>query len=459
MQSGLRRGIGIERRTFLKGGLVLSATLGLGAPFRALAQGGVHIGPSPDYGPLGPTPDANTGLSLLQLPPDFSYVSMSFTGDPMPHGAQVPGLHDGGAALAGPGRRVHYVRNHEQSFVASRPDRQTSFAPARLTYDAGGAPGGTTTVVFDPSSGQHVRTYPSLSGTVRNCAGGPTPWNSWLSCEETLAGTSDVLEQTHGWVFEVPAKGRTKPAPIVGLGRFSHEAAAVDPATGIVYETEDRGQSGIYRFVPNRYGRLQNGGTLQMLRVPAVPGLITGQGLANGEQFDVDWVPIADPTSNPFAQGRDQGGAIFRRGEGMWYGNGRIHFCSTNGGVAGQGQIFELDPASNQLTMLFESPGAEVLSQPDNVTVSPHGGILLCEDPFGNAVFVRGLSPQGEIFDFVRNDVVFDEPPNDVIAAGDYRSSEFAGASFSPDGVWLFLNVQRPGITFAITGPWERGPL
>ena len=154
-----------------------------------------------------------------------------------------------------------------------------------------------------------------------------------------------------------------------------------------------------------------------------------------------------------------QGGAIFRRGEGIWYGRGRIEFCATTGGAAGAGQVWQLDPWRDRLTLLFESPGRSVLNRPDNIAISPGGGSLLCEDGPGPPLYVRGLTRDGELFDLVRNDVVLDEAPNPSIGAGDYRTSEFAGASFSHNGRWLFVSVQRPGITFAITGPWRRGPL
>jgi secreted PhoX family phosphatase len=455
---------GIQRRDFLKGSVAIAASVGLGAPFEALAASGTRLDASPDYGPLGPVDDRNTGLPLLQLPREFSYVSMSWTGDPMRHGGQVPSRHDGGAALRGPGGRVHYVRNHEQSFVPGPPALASSFAPRILSYDGGNAPGGTTTVVFDPDSGGHLHTIPSLSGTVRNCAGGPTPWNSWLSCEETLDGPGDAafgadLEQTHGWVFEVPAHKRAKPDPIVGLGRFVHEAAAVDPRTGVVYQTEDQRSSGIYRFVPDRPGRLHRGGTLQMLRIAGQPRFDTSDGVATGSVFPVEWVTVSDPANDPFSQGFDAGGAVFKRGEGMWYGSDHIFFTCTSAGAAGEGQVWELDPAGNRLRLIFESPAPEVLDNPDNIALSPRGGIVVCEDGSGPDSFVRGLTRAGEIFDFVKNDVSLEASPNGVVAPGDYRGSEFAGASFTPDGRWLFVSVQTPGITFAITGPWERGTL
>lgn len=451
-----RRQPGWSRRSLLFAGAAAAGATFAG-PFEVLAKAGKWIGPSPEYGPLAPVPDDATGLPLLSLPAGFRYVSFSWTGDPMEDGSPTPARHDGGAALRGPSGRVHYVRNHELQFPAA-PRR--SFAPAGSSWDPGGAPGGTTTVMFDPEQGSHLGTYPSLSGTVRNCAGGPTPWNTWLSCEETLVspGGAAGLQRTHGWVFEVPATGPADPTPLVDLGRFVHEAAAVDPETGFVYLTEDRNISGLYRFVPDHYGRLRDGGRLEMLRIPGLPVFNTGTGLASGSTFEVDWVPIDAPAQGPILQGLSQGGAFFRRGEGLWHGSGRIHFTCTSAGAAGAGQVWALDPRRDLLKLLFESPGATLLDRPDNVTISPQGSVLLCEDG-ARPNFLRGLTRRGEIFDFARNDMVLPSSPNGVVAPGDYRFSELAGASFDAEGKWLFVNVQTPGVTLAITGPWESGPL
>jgi secreted PhoX family phosphatase len=266
-------------------------------------------------------------------------------------------------------------------------------------------------------------------------------------------------------VFDVPADGAGDPEPIRDMGRFSHEAVAADPVTGFIYETEDAGgSSGFYRFVPHNRNRLGDGGRLFMLKVATENLANLGLSYLNGTTLPVEWVEIGQPDSaSPtmpgnfvWAQGRAHGAATFGRLEGCWYGNDRkIYVVSTNGGI-GQGQVWTYDPREETITLLFESPGAAVLNAPDNITVSPRGGLVLCEDG-GGEEFVHGLTVDGEIFPFAKNTVVLNGERNGF--AGDYRGSEFAGACYSPDGAWLFVNTQSPGITFAITGPWANGAL
>lgn len=253
--------------------------------------------------------------------------------------------------------------------------------------------------------------------------------------------------QRHGYVFEVPADGTASGEPLVGLGRFSHEAAAVDPATGIVYLTEDATPSGLYRFVPAVPGDLAAGGQLQMLAIGAT-SVQTYSDTGPHSYGEVTWVDIDIPDPAPGTpgtvfEGIAKGGATFERGEGIWYGNDRIYFVSTSGGPA-RGQVFELNPVTDELRLIFHSPSLDVLDSPDNICVSPRGGIVLCEDGSGQE-YVHGLTPDGSIFRFAENLI---------------NGSEWAGATFEPkNGSWLFVNLQSPGITFAITGPWRQGVL
>jgi secreted PhoX family phosphatase len=442
----------MQRRSFLRSAATAAASLPLSAfASRAVAN------PRPNgtgYGPLITALDETTGLPLLELPAGFRYKSLGWTGDVMLNGQPTPAAHDGMVALHWHGHRVRLVRNHETGLG-------TPFT--NVAYDSG-ASGGTTTIEFDQKSGEYLGTIPSLSGTVRNCAGGPTLWGSWLTCEETTLFNA-ATGRPHGYVFDVPADGAGDPEPIRDMGRFSHEAVAADPVTGFIYETEDAGgSSGFYRFVPHNRNRLGDGGRLFMLKVATENLANLGLSYLNGTTLPVEWVEIGQPDSaSPtmprnfvWAQGRAHGAATFGRLEGCWYGNDRkIYVVSTNGGI-GQGQVWTYDPREETITLLFESPGAAVLNAPDNITVSPRGGLVLCEDG-GGEEFVHGLTVDGEIFPFAKNTVVLNGERNGF--AGDYRGSEFAGACYSPDGAWLFVNTQSPGITFAITGPWANGAL
>jgi secreted PhoX family phosphatase len=419
---------------------------------RAAAQGpanAVRRGQTAGYGPLFPVEDRTTGLPLLLLPRGFRYVSFGWTGDPLDSGLPTPGVHDGMAAFAAGRGRVRLVRNHEVG----------AGAPFSAAFYNSAAGGGTTTLEFDTQKGDVVSMRDSLSGTVRNCAGGPTPWGTWLTCEET---TTFLGGMPHGYIFEVPVDGLGDPLPLRDMGRFSHEAIAVDPATGYVYETEDAGNSsGLYRFIPATPGQLSDGGLLSMLKVKNINQANLGAPYAHGATFDVEWVPIANPDAPGaipgnfvWAQGRALGAATFARLEGCWYGNdAKIYVVSTSGGI-GQGQVWEYDPASETIRLLFQSPAAAVLNAPDNITVSPRGGLVLCEDGNGEE-FMHGLTVDGDIFPFAKNNVVLNGEKNGFV--GNFTGSEWAGACYSPDGRWLFANLQSPGVTFAITGPWMSG--
>ena len=399
----------------------------------------------------------------LSLPAGFSYAVLSHTGKPMSDGNATPGAFDGMAAFALPNGNIRLIRNHENR---DRP------ANARLKGDPGKAydrraGGGTTSlevVIAADGTPRLVRDFISLTGTIVNCAGGPTPWGSWLTCEESTEGRANGWGEEHGYIFEVPASAEDEvtPVPLKAMGRFVHEAVAVDPTTGIVYETEDRLIAGFYRFLPARPGVLAEGGRLQMLAIDGRPNYDTVHGQRMGTTLPVTWVGIDDPdprgtwgdTSAVFSQGFNKGGAQFARLEGCWYGDGGVFFHSTNGGDARVGQVWHYHPRGGErgeLTLVFESPSADVLDYPDNITVSPRGGVVICEDGVGEQ-FIRGLTTDGRIFDFAQNLL---------------NGTEFAGACFSPDGRTLFLNVMgsttdagtEKGVTVAIRGPWEDGAL
>jgi len=418
------------------------------------------------FGPLEPKlpingaalPEDLRGTPLLALPENFEYMAVSIAGQTMSDGHCVPAAHDGMASFRGPRGTTVLVRNHELS-TSSNPVIVSGGAP----YDTLRA-GGTTTLVLG-ADGDLMSDYGSIAGTERNCAGGPTPWGTWLTCEETFSATAG---KRHGYVFEVPAGGVVaEPRPLTGMGRFNHEAAAVDPATSSVYLTEDRGDSLFYRYVPEVYSDLARGGSLWALRLADWPGGIdTKTGFKNllNVPFAVDWVRIdePDPASDTVrSEGQSKNAAVFSRGEGAWYGNGFVYFVCSNGGEAGRGQVWAYDPAAETLTLVFEavaaselgyadaswndesvaSNGGYVHAAPDNITVGPDGRLYLCEDGSGVEKVV-GINRAGELFEVMRNEL---------------NGSEFCGACFSPDGRFMFVNIQSPGITCVVRGNWREG--
>jgi secreted PhoX family phosphatase len=455
-----------DRRGFLK--TSMAALAASAAPFDALRErAGLRAeeARSTGYGPLRPVLDEATGLPLLQLPEGFRYVSFGWTGDPMANGAPTPAYHDGMAVVAQKDHVVTLIRNHE----IFQPG--ASIAPSGSTYDPR-AGAGCTRLRFDVAEGKFLSAEPAIGGTHRNCAGGPTPWGTWLTCEETVDdahGTFDgkplPFERDHGFIFEVPAEGEASPVPLEAMGRFTHEAVAVDPETSIVYETEDNATAGFYRFIPRVAGQLAQGGKLQMMKVEGY--VDTRSKFPINRSVAVSWVDIDDPLRSQtpgvkdnggvFSQGSKKGASTFARLEGCWYGHGKVFFVSTSGGAAGHGQIFEYDVAQDRVRLLFESPGPEILDYPDNIAVSPRGGLVLCEDGDRRVERLCALSVAGQLSPFAMNNVKLNGERNGF--RGDFSRQEWCGATFSADGRWLFANIQTPGLTVAITGPWDAGPL
>jgi hypothetical protein len=408
------------------------------------------------YGPLFPSKD---GGGLISIPAGFSATLLSTAGDQMVGGV-VPNAFDGMAAFAAGGDRVRLVRNHE---IRDTPD--SSARPfGDNPYDSIG-PAGTTTLEIEvrpDGAARLLKQFATLTGTFVNCAGGSTPWGSWITCEETVSGTGAGWRKNHGYNFEVPASsnGVVPPVPLKAMGRFEHEALATDPATGWIYQTEDRTPSGFYRFKPTVYGLLARGGQLEILAIEGRPGYDTKTNQTRLAPLKVKWVPIPQPDSDSatlpsgFVFNQGEGAAQFARLEGCWYGDNSIFFNATTGGNAGAGQVWQYHIGRQELRLVFESPSPAVLNSPDNICVSPRGGIVICEDG-GRADFVRGLTRDGTVFDLVGNNL---------------NSSEWAGACFSPQGRTLFVNIQGEthpiqnpngdkGMTFAIWGPWESGAL
>lgn len=471
----------VERRSFIRGGLAAGGVFALaamdGLAARAVLADAGESGADPGSGGYGELleitrTDQVTGMDqTLALPEGFDFAVFGSAGTTMDDGHRTALGHDGMAAFAGPDGTVRLVRNHEERTTA---DRAVPAGTPDKRYDAR-AGGGTSTMQFriGGDGAPHLeRVWQSLSGTIVNCAGGPTPWGSWLTCEETTAGTGAGWERDHGYVFDVPsgADAEVEPVPITAMGRFVHEAAAVDPRTGIVYQTEDRGSAGFYRYIPDVPGDLVAGGRVQMLKIRGERGYDTRSGQQRTRPMRVEWVDIADPDpaeagSNPsavFEQGLERGGAIFGRLEGCAWGNGAVYLVSTDGGDANEGQVWEYRPAGRSgggvLRLVYESPDRDVLSFPDNITLTPRGNLLLCEDTSRSGPALQGLTRSGRVFPF-------------CIDVG--TEDEWAGATFSPDGSVLFVNLQGStsgdprdpgsyglaGRTLAIWGPWHRGLL
>ncbi|MCZ8233639.1 MAG: DUF839 domain-containing protein [Inhella sp.] len=441
-------------------GLALSP---LAAAFAARAQGGAGPGTrAPGHGPLRAVLDGTTGLPLLMLPEGFSYRSFGWITQPLSNGGSIPGAADGMGIVAVHGEVFTLVRNHELRAFGG------GFGPKASHYDPL-CGGGTVTLRYDRAKGELIEARGSLSGTLVNCAGGTTPWGSWLSCEETVnpagqrvsnPGQGLRLERPHGFVFEVPADGVSSAQPLTALGQFVHEAAVVDPADGTVYLTEDQRPAGFYRLRPKVPGRLSAGGVLQMLRVRSQPDL--RRGLRAGQRWDVDWVDIDRPERgiDPESGGRDgvlrqglaQGGSLFSRLEGVFVQGDEVFFTSTDGGNAQCGQVWRLRPSQQTLELFYESPGGSVLDYPDNICLSPTGAIVLCEDSKQPVQRLFGMTREGGLFELARNNAVFHgELPG---LTGDFRGAEWAGTCFSPDGRTLFANIYTPGFSVAITGPF-----
>lgn len=462
----------LNRRDLIAAAAATSAFGGLARNASAQAGGAeTYLNQVEGYGPLKVDPNG-----MLDLPEGFSYRVISQGGETMDDGLLVPGQFDGMGCFPLEGSRVALVRNHELKgssaahrnwgpggYNQERIDRVDT-ARAYDTYkDGRPLPGGTTTVIYDTATGETIRQHLSLVGTSTNCSGGHTPWGSWLSCEETEETPYDAdVMRAHGYVFEVPAAetGLVDPVPLKAMGRFDHEAVCVDPRTGIVYQTEDRRDGLFYRFIPTTPGRLSDGGRLQAMALKDAAGADTANKpdriWSPGDRRDVVWIDLENvdsPKADLRLRGHAAGAALVARGEGVFWGQDELYLTATSGGPIERGQILRYQPsphegqpgeteAPGRIQLFVESADEKALNMGDNIAVAPWGHLVVCEDNYSPLIrnHIKGVTPEGRLYTIARN-----------VFTG---NSEFAGAVFSPDGGTLFVNIQYPGVTFAITGPW-----
>jgi uncharacterized protein len=457
----------VSRRSFLGA----TAAGGLGIVFAGSLEAISHPTMAATRAAVGYGPLVADPAGILSLPEGFSYKIVSRAGATLlESGHPTPDDTDGTGAFPSPAGST-LVNNHE---IGGGEPFGVPPLPG-LTYDPG-ARGGTTNIDVD-AVGNRLREYVSLAGTHNNCAGGKTRWGTWLTCEETEARAGGSLQKNHGYVFEVDPFDRQanqNPVPLKFLGRYAHEAVAVDPGTFAIYETEDAsGPNGLYfRWTPPA-GFAAGKGALRALatapggdtagRLQAMSAYLGSQHIPDlslatrpGTRYTVRWVDVPDrdaATTSVRKQFTDDEITRSRKLEGAWWGDGGAYFVASfarqSDGSAREhdGQVWFYNPATESITLktifgVNTDPNADTNNYdgPDNITVSPYGGVILAEDGEGVQHLV-GVTDQGKAYALARNDL---------------NGSEFAGPTFSVDGRILYAGIQSPGHVFAITGPWGR---
>ncbi|KUF13798.1 alkaline phosphatase PhoX [Streptomyces silvensis] len=435
------------------------------------AEGYGHGHGSPGYGPLLPDPEG-----LLALPAGFSYRVVTHSGKTkLETGEFTPSHHDGTAAFEGHRGVTLLVNNHEIGGPRTRAKYPVPLAEG-LVYDPAAA-GGCT--VVEVRRGGEIAEWVGIAGTATNCAGGSTPWGTWLTCEETedRAGQNGMTKD-HGYVFEVDPYDRRAnrdPKPLKALGRYAHEAVVVDPKRGHLYLTEDAsGPNGLlYRWTPPhgfRHGRgrlralADDAGVLKALKCYDSGGRYVDD-LARakkiGTVYGVDWVEVEDRDARTVPVRKQFGPGDVTRArklEGMWWGDGGTYIVSSyardESPEQHDGQVWFYHPGRRTLTLkvllgVNQDPDKDgAFDGPDNITVSPYGGLVVAEDGDG-VQHLFGATERGRTYPIARNELNAGTPEKPSY-------SEFTGVTFSPDGRTLFANIQTPGIMLAIRGPWRR---
>jgi len=288
--------------------------------------------------------------------------------------------------------------------------------------------GGVGAIRFD-SEANIIDSYQICKRTSRNCAGGLTPWNTWLTCEE----------HPRGYTWECDPFGQKKQIKIPNLGMFNHEAAAVDPETSIIYQTEDTSESGFYRFIPEK--KITSMGELSKVKGKF-------QVMSIQSKNKVVWNDVNDPLARPNKKidlmKRKQNKKIkykkFKRGEGAWYHDGQVYFATTS-----TNQIWSYDIAKETCKILYKGNGK--LKKPDNVTVSNSGLVMAAEDR--DNMEICGISKNNNsAFPIVR-------------IKDHHKKSEVTGPAFDPSGTRLYFSSQngkngKDGITYEVTGPFNK---
>ncbi|UYB43086.1 PhoX family protein [Streptomyces sp. Je 1-4] len=453
-------------------GVLATAPGAIGAETPDGGADGAADGDGIGYGPLIADPDG-----ILALPAGFSYKIITRTGvTKLDSGESTPSNHDGTGTFEGPRGTTLLVNNHELKGPRADWPHPVPLAEG-LVYDP--AASGGCTVVEVAKDGTPVGEWVGIAGTSTNCAGGTTPWGTWLTGEETedKAGEHGMTKD-HGYVFEVDPHDRRAgrdPKPLKALGRYAHEAVVVDPKRGHLYLTEDADTPNglFYRWTPPhgfRHGRGQlrslagDAGVLEAFKCFDSGGRFVddlSRATKAGTVYGVDWVEVADRDARKVSvrkQFKDGEITRARKLEGLWWADGGAYVVSSyardESPVQHDGQVWFYDPRRRTLTLkvllgVNPDPSKDgALDGPDNITVSPYGGLIISEDGEG-VQHLFGATDDGRTYPIARNEL-------NIGTAAEPEFSEFTGPVFSQDGQTLFANIQEPGIMLAITGPWKR---